>query len=413
MRRGAGCAAALGVLAASGALAQTSACSRLTDAVDAVVSSDGYLGAVAFAVQRGQPVVTLVAGWRDLARRDAMQPDAIFRLYSMTKPMVSAVAMRLVEQGRLELDAPVSRWLPAYASLQVMEADGRLRAPLRPLTVRHLLTHQGGFAVDAASPKAVRERLDRAEPWKAADLAGYADRVAQAPLAADPGTRHAYDGVHTEVLSRLLEVVSGLPMARLMAEQMLEPLLLRDTGFEVPAARRARVVDLTARRPGAERAGEAGGLAIAGTRSAREPGAPLNAYASGAGGLYGTAADYGRFCAALAAGPWLSERSRKEMHTNQLPGPLPGRPGEGYGFGGAVGLGSADDPPPARAGLYGWTGAASTYFVLDVPRQRCMMLLMQHLHDDAPGDLPKVWPRLRPLLMDAAAEATAEAPCRR
>lgn len=410
MRRWAGCAAAL---AASGALAQPVACGRLAEAVAAVVSRDGYLGAVAYAVQRGQPVVTLTAGWRDLARRDPMRPDAIFRLYSMTKPMVSAVAMRLVEQGRLELEAPVSRWLPVYAALQVQEADGRLRAPVRPLTVRHLLTHQGGFAVDAASPQAVRAQLDRAQPWAASDLAGYAARVAQVPLAADPGTRHAYDGVHTEVLSRVLEVASGLPMAALLDQQLVQPLALRDTGFDVPEARRTRVVDLTVRRRGGTDADTPAPLAIAGTRSAREPGAPLNAYASGAGGLYGTAADFGRFCTALAAGPWLDDRSRAELFTNQLPGPLPGRPGEGYGFGGAVGLGGPDDPPPARAGLYGWTGAASTYFVLDVPRQRCMMLLMQHLHDDAPGDLPKVWPRLRPLLMDAAAEATAEAPCRR
>lgn len=411
MRRWAGCAAAL---VSAGALAQPPAgCARLADALDAVVARDGYLGAVAYAVHRGAPVVVLAAGWRDLARREPMQPDAIFRLYSMTKPMVSAIAMRLVQAGRLELDDPVSRWLPAFGALQVLDADGGLRAPARPLTVRHLLTHQGGFAVDAASPRAARERLDRAAPWAADDLAGYAARVAQAPLAADPGTRHAYDGVHTEVLSRVLEVASGLPLPRLLDEQLLQPLGLRDTAFEVPEARRQRIVDLTVRRPAAEGSAASARLAIAGTRSAREPGAPLNAYPSGAGGLYGTAADYGRFCTALAEGPWLADRSRAAMLANQLPGPLPGRPGEGFGLGGAVGLGRADDPPPVRAGLYGWTGAASTYFVLDVPRRRCMMLLMQHLHDDAPGDLPKVWPRLRPLLMDAAAEAAAEAPCRR
>lgn len=400
-------AATLLLVAASAAALEPSACARLTEAIDGLGQPGSYLGAVALVVRAGQPVVALRSGQRDLARQQPMTPDTLFRLYSMSKPITSAAAMLLVEDGRLALDAPISRWLPEFEAVQVwaggtLEAP-QLRAPARPITLRHLMSHQAGFALGERAPAAARTLLDRAAPSDAPDLAGYARRVARAPLAEDPGTRFAYDGVNTEVLARLIEVAAGLPFDRFLKERIFNPLGMHDTVFEVPDPQRRRVVDLTVMAPSRQ-------LARADARSAREPGARLNAYPSGAGGLYSTATDFARFCQVLGdqGRPLLKAESVTAMFRNQLashqPPTMPGRPDEGFGLGGAVGL---------QQPTFGWTGAASTYFSVDASSRSCAILLLQHLHHDGPGDLPKVWPRIRPMLFDAAREAVPGVACRR
>lgn len=400
-------AAALLLTAASATTSALDACGSLTQALDGLTRPGGYLGAVAWVVRAGQPVVAVTSGQRDLARQQPMTADTLFRIYSMSKPIASAAAMLLVEDGRLALDTPIERWLPEFAGVQVwaggtLEAP-QLRAPARPITVRHLMSHQGGFAVGSGAPAAARTLLNRAAPSDAQDLAGYARRVARAPLAADPGTRFAYDGVSTEVLGRIIEIASGLPFDRFLKERVFAPLAMRDTTFEVPDTQRPRVVDLTAMGP-------AGQLQRADTPSAQQPGVSLNPYPSGAGGLYSTAADFARFCQVLTddGKPLLKRESVAAMFENQLashqPPTMPGRPDEGFGLGGAVGLQQA---------TFGWTGAAATYFSVDASSHSCAILLLQHLHHDGPSDLPKVWPWLRPMLFNAAQAATPEAVCRR
>jgi CubicO group peptidase (beta-lactamase class C family) len=259
----------------------------------------GYLGAVTLILRDGRIVDFRSYGQRDLARREPMRKDAIFRIYSMSKTVASAAVMLLVEQNRVRLDDPISRYLPELAQRQVTTAGDGGKPALRPaaseITVRHLLTHTAGFAAGLKGDDAALAAMQRNDPHGASDLRGFVERLSHAPLAADPGTRFGYDGAAIEVLARMVEVVSGQPFDAFLRERIFQPLGMRDTGFEVPVAQRGRVVDITTM-------GDDGRLRIADGPSAREPGAALNAYPSGAGGLYSTACDYARFAQMLLDG---------------------------------------------------------------------------------------------------------------
>ena len=367
---------------------------RLSEFLLRDTAPGGHLGAVALVERRGRTVYLRAVGQRDLARTEPMAIDAIFRIYSMSKPIASVALLMLMEEGRLTLDDPVARHLPEFAGLRVWAggtaAAPQLRAPAAPLTLRHLMTHSAGFATRGSD--AAHALLRAASPETATTLDGYAKRVASAPLGADPGTRFAYDGTNTEVMGRVIEVVSGEPFERFLQRRIFTPLGMRDTGFSVPTAQRRRIADISAVGPG-------GNLVRAPGRSAVNPGEPLNDYPSGAGGLYSTAADYLRFARMLLAdgmldGQRLLARKTVElMRTNQLPhlDPIAGlAPGEGFGLGVAVVIDPARRGRLASAGAYGWSGAASTYFTIDPQEQMIAILLMQHLpRDDAPDELPK------------------------
>lgn len=362
-----------------------------------VVGDTGYLGAVALVADHGNVVYRSAFGHADLQARRPLRDDAIFRIYSMTKPITSVAALMLVEEGKLQLDAPVATYLPAFAGMQRV-AGGSVEAPMlvpvqRPLTVRHLLTHTAGFATGGDDIRVATALLQAQAPEDAADLAGYADRVARAPLAMEPGTRFRYDGVNTEVLARVIEVASGQPFDVFLRARILQPLRMRDTGFEVPVAQRDRIMALTTRDADGRRV-------LADTPSAREPGVRLRPYTSGAGGLYSTAADYLRFARMLAEGGALDgvRRLREDtvamMMSDQLghfdpPVPAP-EPGEGFGLGGYVVVDPAVAARPGSRGQFGWSGAASTYFTIDRERGLVILLFSQHLpSDDAPA-LPKL-----------------------
>lgn len=361
------------------------------------VGPDGYLGAVALVVERGAVVYRGVVGHADLQARQPLREDAIFRIYSMTKPVVSVAALMLVEEGRLQLDAPVATYLPAFASLQRV-AGGSVEAPVllpvqRVLTVRHLLTHTAGFATGGDDTRVASALLQAQAPEDATDLAGYAERVARAPLASEPGTRFRYDGVNTEVLARVVEVASGQPLEVFLRTRIFQPLRMHDTGFEVPVAQRGRVMALTTRDAGGRRV-------LADTPAARQPGIRLRGYTSGAGGLYSTAADYLRFARMLAEGGKLEgvrllrEETVAMMMSDQLgrfdpPVPAP-EPGEGFGLGGYVVTDPAVAARPGSRGQFGWSGAASTYFTLDRERGLVILLLSQHLPGDDAPPLPKL-----------------------
>jgi CubicO group peptidase (beta-lactamase class C family) len=357
----------------------------------------GYLGAVAVVADHDRVVYRGASGHADLEGRQPLREDAIFRIYSMTKPVTSVAALMLVEQGRLGLDDPVAKYLPAFARMQRV-VGGDVDAPqLVPvagtLTVRHLLTHTAGFATGGDDIRVASALLQRQAPEEAADLAGYADRVAHAPLAGEPGTRFRYDGVNTEVLARVIEVASGQPFDRFLQARIFSPLGMRDTGFDVPPAQRARVMALTSRDADGRRI-------LADTPSARTPGIALRAYTSGAGGLYSTADDYLRFARMLANGGELDGMRllKKDtvalMMTDQLAAfdpavPAP-EPGEGFGLGGYVVTDPATSTRPGSAGQFGWSGAASTYFTIDPARHLVIVLMSQHLPVDGAPALPKL-----------------------
>lgn len=370
---------------------------RLHRFMDVATAADGYVGGVTLVARDGRIVDWRAHGHRDLGRSVPMARDDIFRIYSMTKTVTSVAVLLLMEEGRLSLEDPVSRHLPALAGLQVLAGGGAdapvLRAPARPVTLRMLLTHTAGFPAGLEGDGGAGALRDRADPHGARDLEGFVARLAQAPLAADPGTRFGYDGAATEVLARVVEVVSGQSFEAFLQSRLFAPMDMVDTGFAVPAAQRHRVVDITIM-------GDGGRLVLDDGPSAREPGAPLNAYASGAGGLYSTAGDYARFCQMLLDGGTLSGVSilgRKTVelmfanHLGMLDPPVTQfSDAEGFGLGGYVVVDVAARGVPGSVGTFGWAGAASTSYSIDPREKLVAILLLQHLPRSDRRDLPRL-----------------------
>jgi CubicO group peptidase (beta-lactamase class C family) len=364
---------------------------RALDAyLDQAVAPGGYPGVVALVANKDAVLYQRAAGHRDLGRQDPLRTDAIFRIYSMTKPIVSVAALMLVDEDRIRLDDPVAAYLPAFGGLKVMDPDGAQRPPERTLTIRHLLTHTSGLSVGHGATASLREQ---AFPEGAGDLAGYTARLSRVPLAHDPGTVFAYDGTATQVLSRVIEVVSGESLGEHLQRRLFAPLGMRDTGFVVPGAQRHRVVDLVT-------LDDDGRLRIADGSSAAQPGTRLNAYDSGAGGLYSTAADYLRFCRMLLSGGTLDGQrylGAEHVHAmlqsqlHHLPQPhMPSTGHQGFGFGVSILLDPAAGGRLGAPGQAGWSGAASTYFSIDPARGMVSILLAQYLPRDVPGDLPRL-----------------------
>jgi len=371
---------------------------RLHASLRDATGADGYLGAVELIARHGRIVDWQAYGYRDLARREPLRRDDIFRIYSMTKTVTTVAVLMLVEEGKLSLDAPLSRYLQGFEHPQVMtNRDARhpvLRAADKPITLHALLTHTAGYPAGLQGDEAAVQRMEQVDPHGAKDLCGFAERMSHVPLAADPDTRFGYDGASLELAARVVEVVSGEPFERFLQQRIFDPLAMRDTGFDVPAAKRARVVDITAM-------GKDGKLRIADGPSAAHPGARLNAYASGAGGLYSTAADYARFAQMLLDGGMFNGHTLLKRKTvglmlrNQLtmldPPVNQFNAGEGFGLGGYVVLDPVRRGQSGSVGQFGWSGAASTYYMIDPREGLLAILLLQHLpRDDGGRDLPRL-----------------------
>jgi CubicO group peptidase (beta-lactamase class C family) len=379
---------------------------RLDRFMREATANDGYLGAVSLIARHGKVIQSRAYGRRDLARTSPMTTDAIFRIYSMTKTVTTVAVLILMEEGRLSLEDPVAQYLPAFADLSVFaggSADApQVRPALRPITIRHLLTHTAGFAT--ASGEEATKLLERAELHGAADLKEFAERASRVPLATDPGTRFRYDGTQIEIASRLVEVVAGMPFERFLQQRIFDPLRMRDTGFSVRADQRHRIADITS-------VGRDGRLVLADGRSAMHPGERLNAYPSGAGGLYSTAADYLRFCQMLLDGGTLEgtsvlgRKSVELMMQNQLmqldPPVTEFSDAEGFGLGGSVLLDVARRGRLGSPGQFGWSGAASTYFTIDPHERLIAILLMQHLPHEGAHERPKISSRFYNLVYQA------------
>ena len=377
--------------------------SQVSDAVDQFMQDAtgdcGYIGGVSLVIHNGKLIHLAASGYRDLERREPVHTDDIFRIYSMTKPVTSVALMLLVDEGKLDLGDRLDQYVPEFALVQVLDAGpgghSTTRPPRSPITLRELLTHTAGFPAGLPGDAPAAELQLTADPHGAHDLRGFTERLATAPLAADPGTRFAYDGAATEVIARVVEVVSGESFADFLQKRIFDPLLMPDTGFRVPHAQRHRVVDITTMD-------DTGHLRIADGVSAATPGEPLRAYSSGAGGLYSTAGDYARFARMLLNGgtldgaQLLSHASVAAIMGNQLAGVLDPpvnqfNQGEGFGLGGYVVLDPVRRGQLGSVGQFGWAGAASTTFTVDPEEQLIAILLLQHLpRDDVSRDLPRI-----------------------
>jgi CubicO group peptidase (beta-lactamase class C family) len=361
----------------------------------------GYLGGVTLVSRHGRIVDWKAYGFRDIARTQLMQHDDIFRIYSMTKTVATVALMMLVEEGKLTLDDPVSRFLPAFKDAKVLAsgtADSpTLREAQGPIRIRHLLTHTAGFPAGLEGDHESGVLLERADPYSAQDLQGFVDRFATVPLAADPGTRFGYDGAAMEVAARVVEVISGQRFDVFLQARILDPLKMVDTSFRVPHEKRSRAVDITTM-------GDEGRLVIAEGPSGLLPGEPLHRYPSAANGLYSTAGDYARFCQMLLNGgsldgvSILSRKSVDLMLRNQLtmldPPVNQFSPAEGFGLGGYVVLDVARWGVAVSPGMFGWSGAASTTYFIDRKEDLYAIALMQHVPNEQPGDLPRLGRRI-------------------
>ncbi len=333
------------------------------------IERQGALGAFE-AVGRQDPV-------RDLR----MRPDAIFRIYSMTKPIVSVALMRFAERGRVLLRDPVAMYLPAFANARV-GVDGP--APGRPMTVQDLLRHTAGLTYEFHAPSPVRRLYDQAKLYsRRRSNAEHVDVLAGLPLEHEPGSVWDYSRA-TDVIGRLVEVLADAPLGDHLRAAIFEPLGMNDTGFVVPARDHDRIAEPFGALP-------EGVVAPVPVYDARQPVRSEN----GGSGLVSTADDYARFIRLLANGGTLDGvrllgRKTVEWMTADHLGPIPRSgdllpPGHGFGLGFAVKTALGEATEPGSIGSYGWSGAAGTAFFVD-PTERLTALILTQ----APGLLGEV-----------------------
>jgi CubicO group peptidase (beta-lactamase class C family) len=348
-------------------------------------------GAVTLVARRGKLVWLQAHGFADLESRRAMRTDDLFQLQSMTKPIATAAALQLVERGRLQLADPVAKFLPEFAGVKVAVeravAPGAPVAPgaaggfalvpaTRPMTILDLLTHRAGFVGlpprDTTAARLQREAFRSLPADLDLALEQFVARLAEVPLDAQPGAEFRY-GPATIVLGRVIEVITGRPLDAALREQIFQPLGMHDTFFTVPEAKRSRVVSPYAFRPDR-------GLV-------RTPPAPLAPrFLSAGGNLFGTAADYLRFCQMLLNGGELGGTrilSRASValmtataHVETLP--LLTLPGHAFGLGVAIRKAGGPSAWRGSPGTYGWSGAYNTYFRID-PREQVIFALFVQL----------------------------------
>lgn len=381
-------------------------------------------GASVLVARRGGIAFFECEGYRDVEAGAPVTTHTIFRIFSMTKPLTSVAVLMLYERGALQLDDPVARYLPEFAAPQVM-VGGEPHAPRlepadTPITVHHLLTHTAGLTywfmeehpVDALYREAGIDFVRGA--GSLADMVG---RVADMPLICQPGARWNYS-VATDVLGRLVEVVAGQPFADFLRGEVLEPLGMVDTDFEVPDDKLDRFAALYGPPGGVGMATEspgptpAGGLELLDAPADSPYRTPVG-LASGGGGLVSTASDYLRFCrmmlnrGELDGVRLLGRKTVEYMTCNHLPGDLAAMGQarfaetryEGIGFG--LGVSVTLDPVRARVmgtpGEYAWGGAASTAFWIDPAEELIVIFLTQLL----PSSTYALRPQLRVLTYQA------------
>ncbi len=360
---------------------------RLHALLDRTVEEGARSCYVALLARDGKVVDWRAHGWRDVAARIPLERDDVFRIYSMTKVFTSVAVLSLLEEGRLRLDDPVGRFLPALSFPRVL-AGGTDEAPVlapaaRAITIRDLLTHTSGFTYDDNGPPELLSFWRRGNPFEAEDLAGFVDRAAALPLAHQPGTVFHY-GISTDLLGAVIEKASGQSLDAVVAERIAGPLGLRDTAFWLPDEKRARLALIHQRGPD-------GRLVLEGFHNGFRPTA-TSGLRSGGGGLYSTAPDYARFAQMLLQGGELDgervlgRKSVELMTTNHIAGladPHPmGSRAHGFGLGVRVTTELGQSATLGSPGAFGWEGLASTLVTID-PRERLVaMVLFQHVPYD-------------------------------
>jgi len=325
-------------------------------------------GAQVLIARRGQVVLDACVGRLDPAREAPLRPDAIYRIYSMTKPLVSVAALRLVEQGRLLLSDTVGQYIPGFARQQVAVPGphGVALVPAeRPSTVQDLLRHTAGLTYEFTGNGHVNALYANAGLGsRRQSNAELCERLAALPLAHQPGTEWAYSRA-TDVLGRVIEVITGQSLGEHLRETLLQPLGLHDTGFHVPPAQHHRIAEAFAHDPD-------GGVQMP-MHDPRE----VPVLEMGGGGLMSTAHDYARFLQCLLNGGELDGVRILSPHTvafmtaDHLGAGIPHAhnpllpPGHGFGLGFAVRTAAGEASVHGSVGTYHWSGIGGTHFFVD------------------------------------------------
>lgn len=355
---------------------------RITATLEADVERKLIPGAVMLIARAGRVAYAEACGWRDREAKAPMALDAVFRIASMTKPVTSVAAMMLAEEGRLQIAAPVADYLPEFKERTV----GVDRTPAkRTMTVQDLMRHTSGLTYAAFGDAPVqmlwRDHDLMSEDQTNAELVAKLGRL---PLMFEPGTTWEYS-MSTDVLGRVVEVVSGRGLAEFFAERICRPLGLTDTAFHVAGEHAQRIAE-----PQIDEA--------TGARPPMRHLAGLSRWASGGGGLASTAADYVRFSQMLLNGGeldgvrLLAPKTVRHMASDHLPpdagygatsrerfGALAPVPEMGYGFGlgFAVRTAAGMSPVPGSVGEFSWGGVYGTYFWIDPAEQLVAVLMCQ------------------------------------
>jgi len=357
-------------------------------------------GGLVLVARHGRVALRAAVGWRDLETREPLATDALFRIYSMTKPVTCAGALLLAEQGELDLDAPIERWLPELADRQVWRETGWVAAR-RSITPRDLLRHTAGLTYGPYGNTPVDQMYTRAR-LLAPDqtLADLLVKLQSLPLISHPGEQFQY-GVATDVLGRLIEVIARRPLDQFLHEELFAPLGMSDTGFWVAEEKLSRLVTKYSFAEGV-------GLRPLERAEQSTLSQPPQLVLGGAG-LVSTLDDYARFCQMLLSGGRWGERrvlrgeTVAHMTANQLVGSaypvkVTTTPWAGVGYGLGVSVVcerlSADSGVPV--GEYGWSGSASTHF-WNSPRDDLFVIVLAQV---IPFSLQLEW-ALKPLVYQA------------
>jgi methyl acetate hydrolase len=346
-------------------------------------------GVVAIAATRHETVYRGAFGRPFRDADENMRLDSVFRIASMTKAITCVAAMQLIEQGLVDLDAPVSEYIPSFSDLQVLEGldetsrQARLRPPATPVTVRQLLSHTAGFGYEIWNPLLHQAVASGAAPSIFASGGEYL----QAPLLFDPGSQWQY-GISTDWLGRLVEIVRGISLDRALMDEILTPLGMNDTHFNLPTDKVSRLVAQHAR------------LGDGSLAEAPRETPPSVSFFRGGDGLYSTAVDYARFLQALLNGGEgdgtriLKEESVALMGRNQIGDLQAGAlstcdPRLSNSFDllpdseAAFGLGFLINQDPVTggraSGSLAWAGLLNTFFWIDPASNICGVLMTQIL----------------------------------
>jgi CubicO group peptidase (beta-lactamase class C family) len=330
-----------------------------------------------------------------------MPSSPIYRVYSMTKPVISAVALMLMEEGKLRLFDPVAKFLPQFGAMEITDNQGNARPAKGPILIEHLLTHRAGFSYGFLGGCPVG-RLYRESRINDASLslAAMVEIIAAMPLAFEPGSQWRYS-VATDVLARVIEIALDQPLPEILKERIFDPLDMGETGFSVPESQQHRIMavfgesDLDYVMDFDDKPQTLIATDLTGQYPSDDP-----AFWRGGYGLFSTIDDYAKLTNFLAGGettqgdPLLSRKAMQLMWTNRIPdnqlplciGPLV-LPGYGYGLAGRVMIDLGGSPGLTSMGEFGWAGAASTYFWIDPEEDLIGITMAQYLGAKIPlGD---------------------------